>query len=106
MEKMPFVVMLLLAIIALFAVNPGFRKASRLNSCEITAYQYSQLNTVMSWYPEVADTAQRELTGEYVSVSQFNDIMRKVDLIKLKRARQMTAQTARVLPARAVAKNE
>lgn len=106
MEKMPFVVLLLLAIIALFAFNPGFRKTSRLNGCEISTYQYSQLHSAMSRYSEIADTALSELTGEYVSISQYNDFMHKVDLIKLKRARQMTAQTTRALPAKALAQNQ
>lgn len=106
MEKMPFAVLLLLAIIALFAFNPGFRKASRLNGSEISTYQYSQLHSAMSRYPEIADAALSELTGEYVSISQYNDFMHKVDLIKLKRARQMTAQTTRVPPAKALTKND
>jgi hypothetical protein len=106
MEKMPFVVLLLLAIITLFAFNPGFRKAGRINSCEISSYQYSQLHAAMNRYPEIADTALRELTGEYVSISQYDDIMHKVDLVKLLRARQMTAQSTRVHAAKAVAGTE
>lgn len=106
MEKMPFVVLLLVAIIALFACNPGFRKDSRQNSCEISSYQYSQLHAAMNRYPEIADTALSELRGEYVSISQYNEIMQKIDQIMLKRARQMTAQTARVHPAKALARAE
>lgn len=103
MEKMPFLVLLLLAIVALFAGNPGFRKTGWQNSCEISSYQYSQLHAAMNRYPEIADAALNELTGEYVTISQYDQIMRKVDLIKLKHAKGMTAQTTRDLPRHSLA---
>jgi hypothetical protein len=105
MKKMPFLVLLLFAIVALFACNPGFRKTDRQNYREISSYQYSQLHAAMNRYPEIAEAVLSELTGEYVTLSQYNNIMQKVDLIKLKHARQMTAQNARAMPVKAITKN-
>lgn len=105
MEKTPFLPFLCIAIIALFAANPGFRKDKDANSCEISCYQYGQLHSAMALSPEIADTARHDLTGEYVSISQYNDIMRKVELVKLKQARRMSAQTELTLAERRSAKN-
>ncbi|TGU71579.1 hypothetical protein E4633_14815 [Geomonas terrae] len=105
MEKTPFLLFLCIAIIALFAANPGFRKDKEANSCEISCYQYGQLHSAMSLFPEVADTARRDLTGEYVSISQYNEIMRKVELAKLKQARRMSAQTELALTEKHSASN-
>lgn len=105
MEKSPFLLFLCIAIIALFAANPGFRKDKDANSCEISCYQYGQLHSAMALFPEIADTARHDLTGEYVSISQYNDIMRKVELVKLKQARRMSAQTEPTLTEKHLAKN-
>ncbi|MBU5612814.1 hypothetical protein [Geomonas azotofigens] len=105
MEKAPFVVLLFLAITALFALNPGIRKASQQGRCEISSYQYSQLHAAMQRYPEIADMALSELTGERVNLSQYNKIMQTVDVIKLKDARRMTAHNNGTLSVRAIAKN-
>lgn len=105
MKKMPFLVLLLFAIVALFACNPGFRKAAPQNQREISSYQYSQLHAAMNRHPEIAETVLIELTGDYVSLSQYNKIMQKVDLVKLKHARLMTAQNGRTMPVKAVATN-
>ncbi|WP_224961019.1 hypothetical protein [Geomonas subterranea] len=105
MEKTPFVVLLFLAITALFALNPGIRKASQQGRCEISSSQYSQLHAAMQRYPEIADLALSELTGERVNLSQYNKIMQTVDLIKLREARRMTAYNARTVSMRAMAKN-
>lgn len=91
MEKTPFVVGLILAIVALVAFNPGFRKIDPQDSCEISSYHYGQLHSAMNRYPEIADTARSEVTGDFVSISQYNQIMHKVDQIKMKQARQMAA---------------
>lgn len=93
MEKTPFILFLCIAIIALFAANPGFRKDNRTNSCEISCYQYAQLHSAMTLFPEIADTARRDLTGEYVSISQYNEIMRKVETAKSKQAKRTFAKT-------------
>ncbi len=105
MEKTPFLLFLCIAIIALFAANPGFRKDKDANSCEISCYQYGQLHSAMALFPEIADTARHDLTGEYVSISQYNDIMRKVELVKLKQARRMSAQTEHTLTEKRLAQN-
>lgn len=105
MQKMPFLVLLLFAIGVLFACNPGFRKPDRQNHREISSYQYSQLHAAMNRYPEIAETVLSELTGEYVSLSQYNKIMQKIDLIKLKEARHMTAHNGRVMTVKAFAEN-
>ena len=105
MDKTPFLLFLFIAIIALFAANPGFKKDKDANSCEISCYQYGQLHSAMSLFPEIADTAKHDLTGEYVSISQYNAIMRKVERVKLKQARRMSAQTELALSEKRVAKN-
>ncbi|MBJ6752543.1 hypothetical protein [Geomonas anaerohicana] len=105
MEKTPFVVLLFVAITALFMSNPGVRTAGRQDRREISNYQYSQLHAAMQRYPEIADKALKELTGERVNLSQYNKIMQTVDLIKLRDARHMTAHNGAVLPIKASAKN-
>ncbi|MBU5636908.1 hypothetical protein KOM00_09185 [Geomonas sp. Red69] len=105
MEKTPFVVLLFLAITALFALNPGIRKASQQGGCEISIYQYSQLHAAMERYPEIADMALDELSGERVTLSQYNRVMQTVHVIRLKEARGMTAHNDRFLPVRTLAKN-
>ncbi|QWV94832.1 hypothetical protein KP004_06540 [Geomonas oryzisoli] len=105
MEKTPFVVLLFLAITALFALNPGIRTATKEGRCEISSYQYSQLHAAMERYPEITDQALNVLTGERVNLCQYNKIMQAVDLIKLKDARRMTAHNSRALSLRTIAKN-
>ena len=105
MEKKPLAVLLFVAIIALFLFNPGFRKHNRQYGREISAYQYAQLHAAVNRYPEIADTAHEELTGQSVSLSQYNEIMRKVDQIRLKQANQVATQTASLLTDRQAAKN-
>ena len=105
MEKTPFVVLLFVAITALFALNPGIRKASLQGRSEISSYQYSQLHAAIQRYPEIADMALSELSGERINLSQYNRIMQTADLIKLRDARRMTAHNGAGLPVKALAKN-
>lgn len=91
MEKKPFALALIVAVMALVVFNTGFRKNNHRDSCEISSYEYARLYEAMDRYEEIAAVAQRELTHDYVSIAQYNTIMQQVDAVKLKQARRMAA---------------
>ena len=91
MEKMPFAFAVIVAVMALVATNPGFRSAGSQGGCEISSYEYAKLHAAMDRYTEIATVARNELTQDRVTIAQYNRIMRRVDVIKLKQARQMAA---------------
>lgn len=91
MEKAPFILVLFVATIALLAANPGFRDATKHENCEISSYDYAKLHAAIEHDAEIAALASRELTQDHVSIAQYNKVMRKVESIKLKQARQVAS---------------
>lgn len=91
MERTPFILALLLAVLVLVASNQGFRKGNPRNSAEITSYEYAKLHSAMSRHDEIDTAARQELTQDHVTVAQYNKIMDQVHVIELKQARQMAA---------------
>ena len=88
MEKTPFILVLFISIIALLAANPGLRKGSEHENCEISSYDYAKLHTAMEHDAEIAALARRELTQDHVSIAQYNRVMRQIDLIKSRQAKR------------------
>lgn len=91
MEKTPFILALVIAVIVLVAFNQGFQKSNLHDGSEISSYDYAKLHAAIENHAEIAAIARQELTKEYVSVAQYNKIMHQVDLVRLKQARQMAA---------------
>lgn len=96
MDSKPIFLLLVIAILALLASNSGFRKLHDRDRCEITSYEYAKLHAAMDRHAEIAHLAESELTREFVSVAQYNKIMRQVELLNLKEARHVAVmrQTA------------
>jgi len=91
MEKTPFILVVIIAVIALIASNQGVRKSNPQDGCEISSYEYAQLHEAVAHNEEIATAARMELTQDYVSIAQYNKIMHQVDTVKLRQARQMAA---------------
>lgn len=91
MEKSALLLVVLLAIIALVASNPAFRKDGRRDSCEISSYEYAKLQDAIDLNPEIANLAQRECKGDTITMADYNRIMRKVELVNLKAATKVAA---------------
>ena len=91
MEKTPFILVVIIAVIALVASNQGFRKSNPRDGCEISSYEYAQLHQAVAHHEEIATAARMELTQDYVSIAQYNRIMHQVDKAKRRQARQMAA---------------
>uniref|UniRef100_C6E4C6 Uncharacterized protein n=1 Tax=Geobacter sp. (strain M21) TaxID=443144 RepID=C6E4C6_GEOSM len=89
MEKTPFILVLFVSTIGLLAANPAFRDITEHENCEISSYDYAKLHAAIEHDAEIAALARRELTQDHVSISQYNKVMRKVESIKLKQARQV-----------------
>lgn len=89
MEKAPFILVLFVSTIMLLVANPGFRDSTQHENCEISSYDYAKLHAAIEHDAEIAALARRELTQDHVSISQYNKVMRKIDSIKLKQARQV-----------------
>ena len=96
MEKTPFILVVIIAVIALIASNQGVRKSNPQDGCEISSYEYAQLHEAVAHNEEIATAARMELTQDYVSIAQYNRIMQQADKVRRKQARQMAAmqQTA------------
>lgn len=89
MEKAPFILVLFVATIGLLAANPGFRDNTEDDNREISSYDYSKLHAAIERDAEIAALARRELTQDHVTIRQYNKVMRKIDSMKLKQARQV-----------------
>jgi len=95
MTKTPLALALLIAVIGLVATNPGIRKSSYQETCEISSSDYAKLHAAIDQYSEIATMARQDLTQEFVSIAEYNKIMHQVDIVKLKHARQMAAMQDR-----------
>lgn len=91
MEKTPFILVLFISIIALLAANPGIRKCTERENCEISNYDYAKLHTAMEHDAEIAALARRELTQDHVTIAQYNRVMRQIDTIKSRQAKRDSA---------------
>lgn len=91
MEKTPFILIVIIAVVALVASNPGFRKNNPHGVREISSYEYAQLHEAVARHDEIATVAKQEFTGDYVTIAQYNEIMHQVGVLKLRQARQMAA---------------
>jgi len=91
MTKTHFFVAVLIAVIGLVSSNQGFSRTNCQGDCEISSQEYAKLQDAIDFYPEIAAAAREDLTQEFVTASEYKKIMRQVDVVKLKRTRQMTA---------------
>ena len=91
MEKTPLIIAVLIAVVSLVALNPGFRTDKNEMTHEISRAEYAKLQTTLNLYTEIADTAKEELNHDTVTFAEYNKIMRKVDKLTAKQDSQRTA---------------
>lgn len=81
MEKTPIIFVTLLAVIILLVFNLGIRHTYQ-ETREISRYDYAKLFSALDFNSEVTNMASDSLKHETVTIAEYNDIMRKIDMAK------------------------
>jgi hypothetical protein len=81
MERTPIIFVTILAVIILLVFNLGIRHNYQ-ETREISRYDYAKLFSVLDFNSEVPDIASDGLKHETVTIAEYNDIMRKIDMAK------------------------